>query len=80
MLSVEKQYAVGSVVSWQTGDSVRSGTIEAVHKTAVDKDADPSGDALDASVDDPAYQIVATNGDTVIKRHTQLLKTDPSFD
>jgi len=76
MLSVKKQYRVGTIVSWQSASTVRSGTIEAVYMTPTKHQNGDGSEYVDASLDNPAYEITQMNGTKVFKRHAQLLKTD----
>ena len=71
-----RTFSKGDDVKWNWGPGQAEGTVEEVHTERVDRQIDGKQKARNGSEDNPAYVLQQSNGQTVLKLHSELMPDD----
>lgn len=72
---MSKSYQNGDNVEWDWGDGTAEGKIVAVYTSDISKTIKGTEVTRNASDDCPAYHIEQSDGDFVLKSHSEIRKT-----
>ncbi|WP_409432254.1 DUF2945 domain-containing protein [Litorimonas sp. RW-G-Af-16] len=67
-------YTEGTDVKWEWGNGTAKGTIETVYTQKITRTIKGTEVTREASDDEPAYYIKQSDGDAVLKSHTEVEK------
>ncbi|WP_166820577.1 hypervirulence associated TUDOR domain-containing protein [Thalassoroseus pseudoceratinae] len=73
-MAKKKRYEEGERVKWKWGDGHGRGTVEKVYTRKVTRKIAGSEVTRNASDDEPAYYIKQSDGDAVLKSHSEVTK------
>ena len=68
-------YAKGDRVEWHWGKGTGRGRITRVHTRRITRTIKGAQITRNATADEPAYSIEQSDGDEVLKSHTEIRKT-----
>ena len=67
-----RSFSVGSEVSWNWGEGIAQGVVKEVYKEKVARVIKGSEVTRNASGENPAYLVEQSDGDKVLKSHSEL--------
>lgn len=67
-------HTTGAKVEWDWGNGTGAGKITEVHTSKITKTLKGSDVTREASEEEPAYTIKQTDGDVVLKSHSEVRK------
>jgi hypothetical protein len=73
---VAKPFSKGDDVKWNWGPGQAEGTVEEVHTERVERTIDGKKKTRNGSDDNPAYVLEQSNGQKVLKLHSELMPDD----
>jgi hypothetical protein len=68
------QYNEGDKVKWEWGNGTARGTVQTVYTQKITRKIKGEEVTRDADNDNPAYYIKQSDGDAVLKKHSELQK------
>lgn len=71
-----KAFAVGDEVKWNWGPGRAEATVAEVHTERVERTIDGKTKTRNGTGDNPAYVLEQSNGQTVLKLHSELMPDD----
>lgn len=74
MMSVDKGYSIGAVISWKDGPTSNSGEIEEIHETDFEIELNGVREAISATSENPAYVIALPDETKVVQRHRDVTR------
>jgi hypothetical protein len=73
---VAKTFSKGDDVKWNWGNGQAEATVKEVHTERVERQIDGKKKTRNGSDDNPAYVLEQSNGQTVLKLHSELMPDD----
>jgi hypothetical protein len=75
-VTVTKAFSKGDDVKWNWGPGQAEATVKEVHTERVERTIDGKKKTRNGSEDNPAYVLEQSNGQAVLKLHSELMPDD----